>query len=62
MPKAYKYRDEILIFAVLLITTALVKQDPGRTAKKEQKEISPNHVQAIYGASVVICPGEREEV
>ena len=30
----------------------LAKQDPGRVVKQEQEEISPNHVQAIYGASV----------
>ena len=30
----------------------VVKQDPGRTVKQKQEQISPNHVQTFSGGSV----------
>ena len=48
----YLYRDEIYSLQILLSTT---KAGPGRTVKKEQEEISPNHVQRLNLISV-LCP------
>ena len=44
-----KYREPTKGLQILLSTT---QAGPGRAVKEEQEEISPNHVQAIYGASV----------
>ena len=43
------YRDEIYYMQILLSRT---QAGPGRTVKKEQEEISPNHVQRINLISV----------
>ena len=43
------YRDEIYSLQILLSRT---QAGPGRTVKKEQEEISPNHVQRINLLSV----------
>ena len=43
------YRDEIYPLQNLLSRT---QAEPGRTVKKEQEEISPNHVQRINLISV----------
>ena len=47
--KEAKYRDEIYSLQILLSRTQAA---PGRTVKKEQEEISPNHVQRINLISV----------
>ena len=43
------YRDEIYSLQILLSRT---QAGPGRTVKKEQEEISPNHVQRLNLISV----------
>ena len=43
------YREPAKGLQILLSRT---QAGPGRAVKEEQEEISPNHVQAIYGASV----------
>ena len=43
------YRDEIYSLQILLSRT---QAGPGRTVKREQEEISPNHVQIINLISV----------
>ena len=43
------YREPAKGLQILLSKT---QAGPGRAVKEEQEEISPNHVQAIYGASV----------
>ena len=50
--KRYKYRGEKKSLQILLSSTMA---GPGREVKQEQ-EISPNHVQAISGASVFSLP------
>ena len=45
------YREPAKGLQILLSRT---QAGPGRAVKEEQEEISPNHVQAIYGASVVL--------
>ena len=47
------YRDEIYSLQILLSRT---QAGPGRTVKKEQEEISPNHVQRINLISVAKNP------
>ena len=44
------YREPAKGWQILLSRT---QAGPGRAVKQEQEEISPNHVQAIYGASVL---------
>ena len=46
---AYTYRDEIYSLQNFLSRT---QAGPGRTVKREQEEISPNHVQRINLSSV----------
>ena len=45
------YREPAKGLQILLSRT---RAGPGRSVKEEQEEISPNHVQAIYGASVLV--------
>ena len=45
------YREPAKGLQILLSWT---QAGPGRAIKQEQEEISPNHVQAIYGASVLL--------
>ena len=45
------YRDEIYSLQNLLCRT---QAEPGRTVKKEQEEISPNHVQRVNLISVYV--------
>ena len=49
-----KYRDEIYSLQNLLSRT---QAGPGRAVKKEQEEISPNHVQRI---NLISVPEEEE--
>ena len=51
------YRDEIYSLQNLLSRT---QAGPGRSVKKEQEEISPNHVQRINLISVLISHTENE--
>ena len=46
----HMYREPAKGLQILLSRT---QAGPGRAVKQEQEEISPNHVQAIYGASVL---------
>ena len=43
------YREPAKGLQILLSRT---QAGPGRAVKQEQEEISPNHIQAIYGTSV----------
>ena len=45
------YREPAKGLQILLSKT---QAGPGRAVKEEQEEISPNHVQAIYGVSVYV--------
>ena len=47
--KNIMYRDEIYSLQILLSRT---QAEPGRAVKKEQEEISPNHVRRINLISV----------
>ena len=49
--EGHMYRDEIYSLQNLLSRT---QAGPGKTVKKEQEEISPNHVQRINLISVFV--------
>ena len=57
LKKSVFYRDEIYSLQNLLSRT---QAGPGRSVKKEQEEISPNHVQRINLISVLISHTEYE--